>query len=60
MDWANAVVKAGTMVATFPIEMQASIANTVFGEDDMSTIVTATPSQVGILTHHNKELHHLM
>ena len=40
--------------------MQASLADAVFGGDDASTIVTATPSQVVIITHHNQELHHLL
>ena len=34
------------MIATFLIEMQASLADLVSGEDDASTIVTATPPKL--------------
>ena len=62
MDTTNAVIEASAMIATFPLEVQASLANdnAASGEDSASTIVTATPSQVGLLTHHNQELHHLL
>uniref|UniRef100_M4BAZ3 Uncharacterized protein n=1 Tax=Hyaloperonospora arabidopsidis (strain Emoy2) TaxID=559515 RepID=M4BAZ3_HYAAE len=61
MDATNAVVEASAMIANFPIEMQASLAdaNAVTGEDATSMITTATSSQVGMLTHHNQELHRL-
>ena len=42
MDAINAVVEGHAMIATFPIKMQASIAdaNEVTGEDSASTVVT--------------------
>ena len=60
MDATKVVVEAGAMNAPFPMEMQRSLAYEVSGEDDASTIVTTTPSQAGILTHHNQELHHML
>ena len=60
MDATNAVVEAGAMIATFAIEMQASLADAVSREEDASAIFTATPSQVCILTQHKQELHHLL
>ena len=61
MDATNAVIEASAMIATFPLKVQASLAddNATSGIDFASTIVTLTPSQVGFLTHHNRELHHL-
>ena len=55
MDATNAVIEESAMIATFPLEVQASLddGNAASGEDAASTIVTATPSQVGLLTHHN-------
>ncbi|CAI5714007.1 unnamed protein product [Peronospora farinosa] len=62
MSATNAVLEASAMIATFPLELQATLVNeeAVAGEDNASTIVTATPNQIGILTHHNKELHNLL
>ena len=62
MDATNAVIEASAMIATFPLEVQASLAdgNAASVEDAALTIVTATPSHVGYLTHHNQELHHLL
>ncbi|CAI5734517.1 unnamed protein product [Peronospora farinosa] len=62
MSATNAALEASAMIATFPLEMQATLVNedAVAGEDNASTIVTATPKQVGILTHYNQELHNLL
>ncbi|UIZ21901.1 hypothetical protein KXD40_008954 [Peronospora effusa] len=62
MSATNAVLEASAMIATFPLEMQATLVNeeAVAGEDNASTIVTATPNQIGILTHHNQEVHNVL
>ncbi|CAI5720820.1 unnamed protein product [Peronospora effusa] len=62
MSATNAVLEASAMIATLPLEMQATLVNeeAVAGEENASTIVTATPNQVCILTHHNQEPHNLL
>ena len=62
MNATNTVLEASAMIATFSPVMQAALVNeqAVSGENDASTIVTATPNQVGILNQHNQELYNLL